>query len=100
MFGRDIRVTTDAIIRPVRRKLELGGIHEQGNGVAGRIRPEQRVIAVTIEAITVLHARGRRRCRQQQKQRNQPRDNIFHPLMFALILQIRLHLPCQLLAGF
>ena len=69
MFRRDVGVATDALICPVDRELEFGRIHEQRNCLPSGVGLEERVVAVTIETITVFQSGGRGN-RQQPQQRD------------------------------
>ena len=61
MLGGNIGVTIDAGIRLVRRRRELGLVHEQRNTFAGEVGFSEGVVAVTIQTIAVLQAGVRRK---------------------------------------
>ena len=99
MLGGEVGVATDAIIGLMSGQFEFDRVHEQGNRLAGRVGLDQGVIAVTIEAITVLHP-GEYRDHPQHPKRNQQGYTVFHFTYFPCKKSKRLSMFCQLFPKF
>ena len=74
MLGRDVRVATDTSIGLVRGQLELRLVHEQRNCFASGIGLRERIIAVTVEAITVFQTGGHRPGECEQTKQHNPNE--------------------------
>ena len=77
MFAGDIGMATDAVVGPMRGQFQFGGLHKQGNCLAGGISFEESVVAMAIKAIAVFHP-GHGRFDRQKQQYEQKRKTTLH----------------------